>query len=547
MANFSDFRDKNTKFTGTIGERISKGTTAERDTGSYGAGTLRFNTTLELLEYYDGVQWKGIDAPPSITSISPSTVATDGSTLFNITVTGTNFSTGCTAKWIGTDNTQYTPSVVTRNSATSLTVKTVATMNVANEPYDLIVTNSSGLAATLADCLDAGSSPAFTAAAGSLGTLNNGNRNASALNSSGTFGPSVDDDSTLIVYSITSGSLPTGLSLGTGANNGKITGTASAVGVDTTSNFTIQASDGLNTASRAYSILVKAPVTTTYTSTGAYNYPVASGVSAVEVLLVAGGGGSAWIGGGGGGGGVVYHPSFPVTPGGTVPGSLGAGGPAAPGSSYSNQSQWDGRGGDTTFGTLTAKGGGSTSGWIYQGPTGGSTYNYSPGGSGGGGTGGDEGGVATQPTTSNPGSTQHGFPGAAGGNHPNSPGTSNGQTGAGTHTGGGGGGAGAAGGHPNQNGPGDTRSIQAAGRFGGNGVTYNTSGSPTVYAGGGAGSSHSSGYNIGSIPGGTGGGGAAPGGTGQSGTTNRGGGAGGGHYPDNNGGAGGPGIVIIRA
>ena len=32
MSNYSDFRDKNTKFTGIIGERISKGTTGERDT-----------------------------------------------------------------------------------------------------------------------------------------------------------------------------------------------------------------------------------------------------------------------------------------------------------------------------------------------------------------------------------------------------------------------------------------------------------------------------------------------------------------------------------
>ena len=84
MANYSDFRDKNTKFTGTSGERISIGTQAQRVNEQ---ARLRFNTDLGLLEYYDGTIWKSIDAPPSISGVSPSTFASDGSTLFNITIT----------------------------------------------------------------------------------------------------------------------------------------------------------------------------------------------------------------------------------------------------------------------------------------------------------------------------------------------------------------------------------------------------------------------------------------------------------------------------
>ena len=53
MANLRDFTGKNRKFTGSIGERISVGTTGERDTSTYGHGTLRFNTTTSLLEYYN--------------------------------------------------------------------------------------------------------------------------------------------------------------------------------------------------------------------------------------------------------------------------------------------------------------------------------------------------------------------------------------------------------------------------------------------------------------------------------------------------------------
>ena len=52
---------------------ISTGTTAQRSIEEQ--GKLRFNTTLSLLEYYDGSGWKSIDAPPAVSSISPSTFA----------------------------------------------------------------------------------------------------------------------------------------------------------------------------------------------------------------------------------------------------------------------------------------------------------------------------------------------------------------------------------------------------------------------------------------------------------------------------------------
>ena len=54
MSDLRDFTGKNRRFTGTVGERISKGTTGERDT-AFGKGTIRFNTTTNLMEYYEGV------------------------------------------------------------------------------------------------------------------------------------------------------------------------------------------------------------------------------------------------------------------------------------------------------------------------------------------------------------------------------------------------------------------------------------------------------------------------------------------------------------
>ena len=538
MSNYSDFRDKNTKFTGTAGQKIGVGTQAQRVNEQ---GRLRFNTNLGLMEYYDGTIWKSIDAPPSISSISPTSFASDGSTLFDITVTGENFSTGATALFTGADGTTYTSGTVTRNSVTEVVVRTVATMNVANEPYQIQVTNSSGLSVTAGDTLDAGSSPAFTASAGSLGTLSNSANNATNLTTQ-TFGPDRDADSTVIDYNITSGSLPTGLSLGTGSDNGKVVGTVSTISSDSTSSFTITASDGDSTASRAFTIALTGPQSQSFTSTGSATFSVPSGVTTVDVLVVGGGGAGGGAngqtgsdgGGGGGAGGLVYAPSYPVTPGGTVSVTVGAGGAAPNGYGNTNGQS----GGNSVFGSLTANGGGVG---VRNGQTAGN------GGSGGAGGYGSNGGETNQPSNG-------GHPTGQG--YGNNGGNPNGAPNASPYSGAGGGGAGAAGGDRNGGGAGT----------GGTGRSYTIGdgSTPVAYAGGGGGGGGGPGSYSGAS-GGSGGGGTGgptnghplndvgPSLGGQVGTTNRGGGggAGGGRPGDGSpnagrGGAGGPGIVIVR-
>ena len=134
MANYSDFRDKNTKFTGTVGERISKGTTGERDSATYGAGTIRFNTTTNLMEYFSGSQWKAIDAPPVITSVAVNggtagtSVNVDSTVSGNVTIAinGSLFdTTGATVQFQGTGE-NLDPLTTTRNSANLLTVTIAA-------------------------------------------------------------------------------------------------------------------------------------------------------------------------------------------------------------------------------------------------------------------------------------------------------------------------------------------------------------------------------------------------------------------------------------
>lgn len=303
-----------------------------------------------------------------------------------------------------------------------------------------------------------------------------------------------------------------------------------------------------------------------FTATGPGTFSVPTGVSEVEVLVVAGGGGSAGIGAGGGGGGVVYARTYPVTPGGTVPYSVGAGG--ASGGTYPGPKGASGQ--NSVFGSLTALGGGGAGSWNDATPN--------PGGSGAGGPGtpgtGTPGGVAQQPRQAHGGiaATNYGNPGARGGiNGPQ--GSDYGMhDGSGQYTAGGGGGAGRAGGFrsfivhvDNQNG--STNQMNGrnmiyevdAGRQGGDGVGFDISGTFTYYGGGGGGGAHSPGYSTpaNTATGGLGGGGRAasldwqfgPNGQGEPGATNTGGGGGGGYYTGGGtaaGGSGGPGIIIVR-
>jgi len=276
-----------------------------------------------------------------------------------------------------------------------------------------------------------------------------------------------------------------------------------------------------NTGTQAVSV-TSGSATTTTTS-----WTCPTGVTSIEVLVVAGGGaGGGYHGGGGGAGGVIYNSAFPVTPATSYTVTVGQGGTAATQSSNTGNA-----GANSVFATLTAIGGGAG---ISQGQTAASRNN---GGSGGGAS--DNSGAFTVGGAGTPG---QGFQGGGffgdGGttlvHYPTS----------------GGGGAGGPGGGPDS----------LYGGFGGPGVCYDISGTPTFYGGGGGGtqlgqagyfSSPVATYGLGGVGGGgvggytnTSGGAAVRSST--SGTNGTGGGGGGFLYSNLGGGAGGSGIVIIR-
>jgi hypothetical protein len=539
MANSRDFTGKNRKFTGTKGIVTPKGTTGQRVGAE--SGELRFNTTTELMEYYDGTTWKPIDAPPTISSITTSDAQgtnnilnADGSTLHTITINGGNFGIGAIVKFIGNTGTEYSALSVNRVSGSQITCTTRSNMGTTDDPYDIQVTNASGLAATLEDAFSYNAPPVFTVASGQLGTVYNTQViSGTTLNAGAT-----DAEGNTITFTIISGSLP-GSGLTISSSTGAITGTLAGTPSLGNYPFVVRASTTEGVVERQFSIQVVAnpfisatggTETTTgnykiHTFTGPGSFVVSSAGSAtggsniVDYLVVAGGGSGGQNNGAGGGAGGFREAKSPLnasphtasplatTTGITLsaqtyPITVGGGGTFGPAS-----------GSNSVFATITSSGGGGGAR---------DSANGTAGGSGGGGS--HDGGIQATGGSGNspPVAPPQGNPGG------NVVGTSNGWGG------GGGGGATAAGG--------EGSSPNSTGGPGGAGATTSISNSPTVYSGGGGGSSD--GVPVGG--GGIGGGGAGgqSGGNGNPGTTNLGGGGGGadGGTPGN----GGSGIVIIR-
>lgn len=484
------------KFSDITGGGIPYGNNAGRPANP-GVGKLYSNGETQRLELYTSSgSWENIvQEVPGVASIAGNySEATNSGT---ITLYGTNFVDGAIASAIGSNGVQVNATSTTFNSLVQLTSSFTGLSN-EYEPYDIKVTNPSGLFGLLPDALYVNASPVWVTASGSLGTFNEQvSINLSALSAT-------DSDSNTITYALASGSsLPSGISLN--SSTGVIAGTLPNISSNTTYSFTVNATDGVNTIPRAFTITAIQQIS-------------------AEVLVVAGGGGGGYDrGSGGGAGGLIDHPSFAMIKGTLYTVTVGSGG-----SGGFSGNVTGGNGANSVLGSLTALGGGG----------GNMTGAGQNGGSGGGG------GWNTSPISiagSGLQTSQSGDSGLYG--YGNSGGSG------GANIIGGGGGAGAAGASSSPSGSSNRPN-------GGIGRQSSITGTATYYAGGGGGGQAFDGANGNTTPyfylqgaGGNGGGGAGGntnGGAGTAGTDNTGGGGGGGaNIPQGAGAAGGSGVVII--
>jgi len=299
----ADFKFENITDTGTEGTKVASGTTAQRGSTT---GQFRYNSTTGKFEGRNASDFVSIEPTPVVSSVNNNNITqTQIDAGFDLVITGSNFATGDTVKFIGNDNTEYTSPTVAVNSSSQITARVTTSIDITKEPFDVSVTSSGGLTGSLNDAFNVNASPTFATASGSLGNVVEDVAISGSLNASAT-----DPEGSSVTHSISSGALPTGLSIASAT--GLITGTPNvndsftAGGI--THNFTVSATDGTNTSSRAFSILrtwqdgssaaavansAKAIKDLTGTTTSGLYYINVSGQGAVQVycdMSMSGGG-----------------------------------------------------------------------------------------------------------------------------------------------------------------------------------------------------------------------------------------------------------------
>ena len=243
----------NPQLSGTGSIKIPVGTTGQRP-ASPAVGMLRYNTTTGYFETYSSAGWGSIATPPAITTVTPSTYNGESGTSF--TINGSFFDSSATVKFITSGGTEYTAATVSYVNSGQLTATTPQDFTVANEPLSVKVLNGSGLNFTLSSAIDCGGSPTWVTSAGSLGSFVEGAAVSTSVSATD------PDTSATVAYSVSTGALPSGVSLNT--STGAITGTAPTVSSDTTYNFTLAATDNAgNVSTRAFSTVITNQLYTT--------------------------------------------------------------------------------------------------------------------------------------------------------------------------------------------------------------------------------------------------------------------------------------------
>ena len=438
---------------------------------------------------------------PFLTSATPTTLDTIDDTT---TVTGGNFAADVTISFTGQDSAVVAAKSVVRSSSTELIVTRPDAFPVAQEPFSMTatnagITNPSVTVNKLTNYFDAGSGVVWVTSS-PLPQYITDTAYSTTLEAT-------DADGGAVTYSVTTGSLPTGLSLNsaTGVISGTPTGSADET-------FTVTATDAGGNSSPREFLLPNLPLE-------------------VDFLVIAGGGGGGRAAGAGGGAG-GYRTSAGTSGGGAsaesvlTPGlstdltiTIGAGGAGQVSGSITPN------GNSSTFASITSDGGGGGGGYNATNTPSGTTNGRN------GGSGGGRWGTGTVGT----GTANQGYNGGTGTGGP-----------AYGETSGGGGGSGAVG---------QSGSYGAYNGAGGNGVSSSITGTAITRAGGGGAGSGSTGITAG---GAAGSGGAGAGGNSVSGqldggnaTINTGSGGGGGSYTgmlSNLGlaGSGASGIVILK-
>jgi len=243
-----DVSFENISDTGTEGTKVATGTTAQRGSTT---GQWRFNTTTGYFEGRNNAgEFSTLEPTPTVTGVDVSEVDSQAGGNQTFVISGTNFSSGAVASFVGS-SANFNATSTTIDSTTQITaVAPKASFLNAQEPYKVKVTSTSGVSGMSGSGLiSVDTSPTWTTSAGSLGSiLDNATGNHFTVAAS-------DPNSDTIAYSLQSGSLA-GLSLN--SSTGVISGDPTDVTSDTTNSFDLRATANGKTVDRSFSYITQA-------------------------------------------------------------------------------------------------------------------------------------------------------------------------------------------------------------------------------------------------------------------------------------------------
>ena len=113
-----DVSFENIADTGTEGTKVALGTTAQRGSTT---GQFRYNSTTGKFEGRNANAFIALEATPTISSVDVTEVQSDAGGNQTFVITGTNFTSGDVASFVGNDNSVVIASSTTIDSATQIT------------------------------------------------------------------------------------------------------------------------------------------------------------------------------------------------------------------------------------------------------------------------------------------------------------------------------------------------------------------------------------------------------------------------------------------
>ena len=253
--------------------KIPVGSTSQRPTQNLENGELRYNTSLNTIEYFifNTLSWVPIASPPFINSVEPTLISLIDP---SINIIGSNFSSNPSIIYIGSNDQQFelvggTISVNSNQTLINASVPQTVIDNSNLEPFSVKVISETNLSFIFTNAFEINDSPFFISYGGQpTNTIIDISKNLLVTNTGLLDISATDPDNSIVFTSSNLASLGSGSTLSIDSATGKISGTTPNPASITTYTFNTTITDSLGSfVSQNFRFRVISPVEVTFDST----------------------------------------------------------------------------------------------------------------------------------------------------------------------------------------------------------------------------------------------------------------------------------------